>query len=541
MNTVMGALLNSVWQGAAVAAVAWAILRFSPKMNAATRHAVWWAVLAVVVALPAAQPLMRRTATSSEVRAHVPAAVRPVAGPVVAVATAPMHSAPIRLHPDVSELIAVLWIGGLLVQTVRIARSYWYVRRLKRRAAPAGADEQRVFDDRLRACRIQRPARLLVSKEIASPVATGFLHPAVILPEALVGQFRDDELDHVLLHELAHLARRDDWTNLLARCAAALVALHPVAAWILRRIDRERELACDEWVVAHTGAARPYAASLARLFEICAARRRVLLASGMADRGSHLGQRIEELLRRREFATKASTLRVGAAALTLGGLALITAGMPPWIVLARHPQSAPAPARPEKAARPVLVREKPAAKPAPPAGGFLAALVAAGYDDLEVDEIIALKDRGVNAEFLIGMRQSGWGKLPARTLIDLRDRGVPPAYAADMLEAGVKSLEIGQVIDMHDRGVAPDFVLQVHSLGFGKFDSRELIDLSSRGVRVEVLRALKEGGFQSARPADIIAAQEAGLRAEDLREARQYGATMTLAQIVKLKRSGVLR
>src|SRR6185295_9616845 len=59
MNSVISAILNSVWQAAGVAAVAWAILRFSPKMNAATRHAVWWAVLAAVIALPAAQPLMR--------------------------------------------------------------------------------------------------------------------------------------------------------------------------------------------------------------------------------------------------------------------------------------------------------------------------------------------------------------------------------------------------------------------------------------------------------------------------------------------------
>ena len=143
------------------------------------------------------------------------------------------------------------------------------------------------------------------------PVAVGFQHPAVVLPEALLGGLTAAELDHVLLHELAHIARRDDWTNLLARIAGAVLALHPVAAWVVRQIDRERELACDDWVVAATGAARPYAASLARLFELCTSRRSALLASGIADSGSQLGNRIAMLLRRgREFSPQASALRV---------------------------------------------------------------------------------------------------------------------------------------------------------------------------------------------------------------------------------------
>ena len=92
-------------------------------------------------------------------------------------------------------------------------------------------------------------------------MAVGFLHPAVILPEGLPGELAQPEMEHVLLHEAAHIARRDDWTNLLAKALGAGLALHPVAWCILRQIDREREIACDDWVVARVGAARPYAES----------------------------------------------------------------------------------------------------------------------------------------------------------------------------------------------------------------------------------------------------------------------------------------
>jgi hypothetical protein len=134
--------------------------------------------------------------------------------------------------------------------------------------------------------------QLLVSSEIISPVAVGFLCPAVMIPETLLNEFSSDDLDHVFLHELAHIARRDDWTNLFARFIGALLPVHPVAVWVLKRIEQDREIACDDWVVAMTGDARPYAASLTRLFELCSARRRQLLATGMADRASHLGERV---------------------------------------------------------------------------------------------------------------------------------------------------------------------------------------------------------------------------------------------------------
>jgi hypothetical protein len=372
----------------------------------------------------------------------------------------------------------------------------------------------------------------------------------------------------VLLHELAHLARRDDFTNLAARLVTALVALHPVAAWILRRIEKERELACDDWVVAHTGAARPYAASLARVFEICVARRRTLLASGMADHASHLGQRIEELLRRREFARRASRIQVVASALAVAGLALIAAGTPPWIVFARAaspapqaPSAAPAPMTPKQArppataeqapARPAVKVSHPAPAPAPapaqappvqpPPGGFLASLVAAGYGDLSVDEIIGLKNNGLNGEFILGMRHSGWGKLPPGDLIRLWQNGVRPPYAEGMLDADVKDLTVGQLVDLRNNGVQPEYVRELHALGFGPFGTREIIELKNNGVQRELLRALKEAGFAKIRPNEIVEAQRAGLRESQFREAKGLSSTLTLAQIIKLKHAGVLR
>ena len=165
----------------------------------------------------------------------------------------------------------------------------------------------------------------------------------VILPEQLLREMSESELEAVLLHELAHFARGDNWTNLLARIAAPVMILHPVAAWALVRIEREREIACDDWAVSISGSPRKYAATLARLFEVCGAHRRELLATGMAHRTSRLGDRIEMLLRpKREFAARTSFTRLALCA--AAGLVILAVGtqVPGLIAFAQDSPAAPA-------------------------------------------------------------------------------------------------------------------------------------------------------------------------------------------------------
>ena len=465
----VASVLNSLWIGLAVSVAARALMRLLPRTNAATRHMLWWTVLACVLLAPLGS--LHRQPAPDRANDSVAAASVDLSSDLSAdepQAPAPQRSFPLAIPEEAIAVAIAVWVLFGFMQVCRIAWSFLFLRKVKRgaHAVPEAMAER--FRYWLTICGIRRPVRLLVSDRIASPMATGYRHPAVILPAALLPQFPDSELDHVLLHELAHVARRDDWSNLFARCLAAVVGLHPAAAWALRQIAHERELACDDWVVSRIGEARPYAASLARLFEICRAQRRIALASGMAESASRLGQRIEILLAAgRQFTTRTSLLRVGVVAAAL--LVLVAAGgqAPHWLVLAQSP----APPSADNS------------RPVNPHGSFLAALVAAGYGNLSVDEIIALKDHGVDARLLAEISQSGWERMKAQEMIELHDHGVPP----------------------------------------------------------EMLRALRDAGFQHVEIRSVIEAFEQGVRPETLKEASQYGTHLTLAQIVKLKQAGVIR
>lgn len=522
---VLGAVLNTLWQAAAATALVWLALRYT-RFRASTRHMVWWTWLAILLLLPAAPPAMRAWKERHPAPVHFTVANVPVsfAAPVPA-DTQPRVQVKVKRGP----LVALgIWLGLVLLQGIRLAWSFRHLRRLKREAFGPEPALRENFDAWTLACGVRRPVRLLVSDRLASPMAVGFRHPAVILPEGLIAKLSAADLDHVMLHELAHVARKDDWTNLAARIAVALVGWHPAAAWVLSRIGREREIACDEWVVAATGKPRPYAASLARLFELCcripAKPSGEALATGMAGSGSHLGERIEMLVKRTRAGERGSVTRVGICAAVV--LALLVAGSraPRWVAFA---QDTPG---------------RGTARPLPPANpqSFLGALVATGYGDLPVDDIIALKNRGVSPDFLRGISQSKWGRLSVQQLIELRAHGVQPEYLRDMHDSGIRDLNIQGVIDLRAHGVQPEYAREIHALGFGPYSVQQIIDFASHGVRLELFRTLKEGGFTRLAPNEIFEAHSSGLQAGNLREAKQYGATLSLAQIIRLKRAGVL-
>ena len=96
------AVLNTLWQALAVAAVMWFVLRLMPRVNAATRHAVWWAVLALVVLMPFTILLPRRApAPSAAVRTETQIRTRalPSAAKHLAVSRAYAPAQPVSSAP----------------------------------------------------------------------------------------------------------------------------------------------------------------------------------------------------------------------------------------------------------------------------------------------------------------------------------------------------------------------------------------------------------------------------------------------------------
>jgi uncharacterized protein (TIGR03435 family) len=348
----VAALLNTLWYAGAVVGLTWAILRYAPRVNAATRYWIWTGVLASLLVFPSLPSLAGHVRMMLERREQATPAI-----PLATVAAAPASVSefePVRLTLPASPgsqlwplWLLAAWMFAAVWQLTRLAGGVRSVQRLKARAGSHGERLPSPWASQTHdefKCGIRRGYQLLASGDVTSPVAVGYRHPAIILPPDLLEQLDEGEKRDVLLHELAHLARYDDWLNLATRALGAILVLHPLVAIVMKQIEREREMACDDFVVAHTGSVRHYARSLARLHDLRWSTGTRLLAAGLLGQNSSLGDRIESLLRRgRKFSAQPSLKNLGVSALFLALLLAAGGLIPSWIAIAqtsKEPQNA---------------------------------------------------------------------------------------------------------------------------------------------------------------------------------------------------------
>ena len=285
----MSAVFAWLWQGLLLAAVVDLLLRAMPRLNAATRHVVWWATLAGVILLGAI-----------DAAGGSPAAVPVAAAPQRAPASLPVLALPYA--PGWLILSAMCAWLGLDALPPRGGRPRPFATSRRLRATSVALDPERAarFSGWWSArSRGGRTAQLCVTDQRVGACALGFRRPVILVSRQWLDTLDDDVLDKVVMHEQAHLDRYDDWLRLVQAVVAALAAVHPAVHFVARRIDLEREAACDNRVVAATGAADRYATCLAEAATIATCRAPAAVPAvlgGSSTPGRSLRTRIIRLL-----------------------------------------------------------------------------------------------------------------------------------------------------------------------------------------------------------------------------------------------------
>jgi bla regulator protein blaR1 len=230
------------------------------------------------------------------------AAYRIQSSPAVAsTATAPTTTLPDYFHATVSGLqseqflswVVVLWLAGAIAFWVRLAGGWVFAARMRstqiRRAPPEWQEILRKLGTQIG---LSRPVRLLVSGLVDVPTVVGSLRPMVLVPVGALGGIPAEHLEALLLHELAHIRRRDYLVNILQSIAESLLFYHPAVWWVSEHIRAERELCCDDLAVSVTGDVLTYARALAQLEYYRSANFNPALAAN----GGSLRNRIARLL-----------------------------------------------------------------------------------------------------------------------------------------------------------------------------------------------------------------------------------------------------
>ena len=250
----MDHVINWLWQGAVVATLTMGVLALMERTRAQARYAVCWLALIAVTSLPVL-PWMLEYATPA-------AAADAVAIPAVMAVPAAWWSS-----SSVAMFAGALWVCLALA---RIAADLRAARRLRAGCTsfPTQLESHLRCWNAIRTRGRQAALMLAPTPHAASVIGAG--RPVIAIAPALLSGLCPDEIDRVVVHEWAHVQRRDDQAGIAHAIVRLIAGWHPAVWWVERRMLVEREIACDETAVAVTGCPKRYAACLTSIAALSA-------------------------------------------------------------------------------------------------------------------------------------------------------------------------------------------------------------------------------------------------------------------------------
>ncbi|MFL5617296.1 MAG: M56 family metallopeptidase [Gemmatimonadaceae bacterium] len=273
------ALRHAIWAGAIAAQVVLlGLAAWGPRWRVAAPDAVS-ALVAPIADVPAPAPVSTPPATSASPAARMPSpgGTSYVAMPADSLAaprtTNPSSSEAVRARtaarraPSLARVLLVLWMLGAAAVLLRLAVGTVIVSRLARRGRRVDDGGWLSLAQRLASTlRIDRPLTLMRGDRLGVPVTWGVVYPVVLLPED-ADEWPEERRRYVLVHEMAHVKRLDALTQLVGQVALALFWFNPLMWIAVRRMQLEREHACDDYVLLHGTQPSRYAADLLEMVQ----------------------------------------------------------------------------------------------------------------------------------------------------------------------------------------------------------------------------------------------------------------------------------
>jgi len=173
-------------------------------------------------------------------------------------------------HPAAyTPLLGLIWCLGFAFMAIRYSAAYWVTQHLRRVGLSTIPP---LWDNRFRTLvlnsGLNENIRLFISDRVTGPLTIGFIKPLVLVPAGFLTGLPREQVEAILLHELAHIRRYDYLFNLIQTAIKTVFFFHPAIHYISKQIDRDREEACDDLAVAQTRNPQALARGLAAL-QLC--------------------------------------------------------------------------------------------------------------------------------------------------------------------------------------------------------------------------------------------------------------------------------
>jgi beta-lactamase regulating signal transducer with metallopeptidase domain len=194
-----------------------------------------------------------------------------------------------------APMVVLLWSVLFVFRSVRMMGSLVYIHRAKNKYTyvPPAVWQNRVqvLCEKLQ---INKAVRLLESGYVKVPMVIGHLKPVILIPVGLLAGLPAEQVEAVLLHELAHIRRHDYFVNFLQTLAETVFFFNPGLLWISSLLRDERENCCDDVALEQTKNKREFVQALISFKEHALAADRCAVA--FAGKKNHLLRRVSRIM-----------------------------------------------------------------------------------------------------------------------------------------------------------------------------------------------------------------------------------------------------
>ncbi len=298
------ALRNHLWQSTAFGAVIVMINILLRKNEARIRYWLWLAsslkfFIPFSLLMTLGDSMLTRRAQQSG-HSGIVNVIQQVATPFVSSGTG--NTGPIDMQPVVAAGMAwshiipaliIVWLAGSLAVVLLWLRSWIRVAHAVRENEFLGEGREMETLRRMRS-RKWPQLRILSSNTLQQPGVYGMFRPILIWPRAVSERIDDAQMRAIFAHELCHVRCFDNLCATLHMLVEAVFWFHPMVWWLGRKLEEERERACDEEVLAFKHAPKVYAESILKVCELCVMPEPAFVA-GVT--GADLKRRIAQILR----------------------------------------------------------------------------------------------------------------------------------------------------------------------------------------------------------------------------------------------------
>lgn len=231
-----------------------------------------------------------------------------------------------------ASLLIGLWLLGFLFVLVRHAGSRLILKGIVLSSEEIAEQEWHSLWIALRRkAGLSRPVQLFRNSEVVSPLTAGFVYPRIIVP-AEADQWDSEHKKYVLQHELAHIKRWDAVSQAIAYIACGMLWFNPIAWFAYRQMIKERELACDQYVVEGGSQASDYAEFLLMIARKLPSLRLATVATVPMAKTSQLEGRLMSILNPEPARGMGTRLAAGLAILLFTTTAFPVATFNPFVL-----------------------------------------------------------------------------------------------------------------------------------------------------------------------------------------------------------------